>query len=270
MTNYSQVDKISLLLEEALENSVGNVAGSSRAVMFTGGFDSLLLARLAQRGGAEVTAITVQFEDFNPLTVATASELAQRTGISHHVIQVEAAEFLSAFEKLAEILDQPPMDLDLAVVYAALEKYDPKIAGKVFISGMGSDQWFGDVPAEGNMLEAVKMHQRVAWVHGYSFVFPFLSQPMRTISQQIPAVMKKDKEILRALSIAKHIPRQKIKREEQVPPAMRRLLIKVYGDRAWPEPIMPEGISWGANNRALHQIALGLWLEKAKPKTAKV
>ena len=56
------------------------MAGSRRAVMFSGGFDSMLIALLAQQCGAQVTAVTVQFDDFNPLTVAGAVEFADKSG----------------------------------------------------------------------------------------------------------------------------------------------------------------------------------------------
>ena len=161
----------------------------------------MLIARLAQGCGAQVVAVTVQFDDFNPLTVSGAIQFAKKAGLEHHIIRVKVEEFLSAFEQLAGITNEPVMDFDLAVVCAALKKYDARIAGNVFVSGMGSDQWFGNEALKakpGDFAERldqtsvnVDAHQRVALVYGYKFVFPFLSEPMLALSQHVPADMKK-------------------------------------------------------------------------------
>lgn len=266
------LSKLSFLVQQTLESVMGSMSGARRAVMFSGGFDSMLIACLAQRGKAQVTAVTVQFDDFNPLTVAGAVRFADKIGIAHHVLHVKAGEFLSAFEDLAGLTDEPLLDLDLGVVYAAFKKYDPRIAGEVFISGMGSDQWFGN--------EALKLekgggaarldwtmvdeeaHQRAAQTCGCKFVFPFLSSPMLALSQVIPATMKKDKKLLRALAAANTILDRGDRSEAQIPPLMRHIFVKAYGNRAWPCPVSVLGRSRRVDDRILRQIILGLWLEK--------
>jgi asparagine synthetase B (glutamine-hydrolysing) len=268
------LSKLAFIAQQTLEAAIGNIAGTRRAVMFSGGFDSMLVACLAQRSGAHVTAVTIQFDDFNPLTVAGSIEFAKKAGIEHHILHVKAVEFLSAFEALAGITDGPMLDLDLAVVYAALKKYDPKIAGDVFIAGMGSDQWFGDealeAMPEGLMARLDRAradedaHQRVAEAHGYKFVFPFLSLPMLALSQSVPAAMKKDKQLLRALAVANTISDRGTRSEVQVPPLMRHILIKTYGDRAWPSPVSVGYRDSREDDQILRQIILGLWWEKVK------
>ncbi len=264
------------LVRQTLEAAMGDIEGDRRAVMFSGGFDSMLIAGLAQRCGAQVTAVTVQFDEFNPLTVAGAVESADKVGISHHILHVKAAEFLSAFEEIAGLTDEPILDLDLSVVYAALKKYDPMIGGDVFISAMGSDQWFGNMALEkipGGIAARLDWavvdgdaHHRVAQVHGCKFSFPFLSRSMLALSQGIPAALKKDKKLLRALAVANTIPHCGIRSEVQVPPLMRHILIKMYGDRAWPSPVSVHARSNSDQDQALRQIILGLWLEKATKK----
>ena len=268
------LSKLSLVVQQTLESVMGDMAGSRRAVMFSGGFDSMLIACLAQHCGARVTAVTVQFDDFNPLTVAGAIEFANKMGITHHIIHVKAMEFLSAFEALADITDEPVMDLDLGVVYAALKKYESWIAGDVFISGMGSDQWFGDMALEdspGGLAARLDWamvdedaHQRVAQAHGYKFFSPFLSMPMLALSQGVPAVLKKDKKLLRALAVANTIPHRGARTELQIPPLMRHVLIKTFGDRAWPSPVSVPSRLNREDDQILRQIILGLWLEKMR------
>ena len=265
--------KLSLLVEQTLGGAMGNMSGARRAVMFSGGFDSMFIGLLARQRGAQVTAVTVQFDDFNPLTVAGAIQFADKMGFTHHILHVKAGEFLSAFEELAGITDEPLLDLDLGVVCAAFKKYDPQIAGDVFISGMGSDQWFGNEALEkrpgglaarldGAMVDQ-DAHQRLAQAFGFKVVFPFLSGPMLALSQSMPAAMKKDKKLLRALAVADAIPHQGSKSELQVPALMRNLLIKTYGDQAWPCPVSADSRNSRGNEQALRQIVLGLWLRKA-------
>ncbi|MDE2008562.1 MAG: 7-cyano-7-deazaguanine synthase [Candidatus Omnitrophica bacterium] len=229
------------LVERTLESAMGKMAGTRRAIMFSGGFDSMLMALMARRCGAQVTAVTVQFDDFNPLTVAGAAESARQAGIKHCILHVKPAEFLSAFGGLAALTEQPMADLDLGVVYAALKKYDPKTAGNVLISGMGSDQWFGNEALQvrpQRLKERLQdarrqkaLHLRVAEVHGCKFIFPFLSEAMLALAQEVPAALKKDKKLLRALAIARGIPHRTFKSEIQVPAVMRRMLITTYGRR---------------------------------------
>lgn len=269
----------SYLVQQTLESAMGDMIGLRRAIMFSGGFDSMLIACLSQRRGAQVTAVTIQFDDFNSLTVAGAVWFTHQVGMAHHVLPVKAVEFLSAFEQLAGITDEPVLDLDLSVVYAAFKKYDPRIAGDVFISGMGSDQWFGDHALEARpggftaRLDRANVnedaHQRVAQAHGCRFVFPFLSGPMLALSQWIPAAMKKDKKLLRALAIANNIPHRASRSEVQIPPLMRYALIKKYGDRAWPGPVAVPGPNSRKTDQTLRQVILGLWLEKAKERNFK-
>ena len=122
---------------------------------------------------------------------------------------------------------------------------EPKIAGKTFISGMGSDQWFGDKALDRAAMDE-EAHHKVAQVHGYKLIFPFLSPPMLALSQQIPRVLKKDKKLLRAMVAETDIgliPRRSGKREIQVPEYVRHLLAKVYSS----------GKRSKADNKILHK-----------------
>jgi len=258
--------------QETLVAAMGNMAGQRRSVMFSGGFDSMLLALLAKQGGAQITAVTVQFDGFNPLTVTESVKFAHDAGIAHHIIHVKAVEFLSAFEVLSGITDEPLLDLELAIVYAALKNYNSRIAGDVFLSGMGCDQWFGKMALQARPEDfAVRLdwanvnedaHHRVAQTFGFKFIFPFLSESMLTLSQSIPPAMKEDKKLLRALAVSNTIPYRGARSEEQTPSLIRHILIKMYGDRAWPSPVSVHSKNDSEIDQKLRQIILGLWLEK--------
>lgn len=265
------LEHISAHLEKVLEDSMKGSAGQRRAVMFSGGFDSMLVALLARKAGAKVTAVTIGFEDFNPLTVEGAAQSCRQLGLTHEVIYVKTTEFVTAFGTLSGLTDEPVLDLDLAIVYAALKKYNPDATGNVFFSGMGSDQWFGHMSLEpwpggldGRLNKAmvnVDSHNKVAEVFGCRMVFPFLSLPSLGLSRVIPARLKKNKQALRSLPIANQVPHRGVRSEMQVPDVMRRVLIRKYGDRAWPHPISDVNNLKVGSEHALRQIALGLWLE---------
>jgi len=270
----SDLNNISLRLEDALKKTLAPLSGLSCSVMFSGGFDSMLMACLARRSQARVTAVTVAFDDLNPLTVRSAIEGAQTLGFKHQLLHVNVVEFLSAFEALAGLTEAPVLDLDLAVVYAALKKYDPKESGNFFISGMGSDQWFGDAGLQANvvdvkarvdeMMTSQAAHHRVAEACGCKIVFPFLSRPMLALSQQIPVEMKKDKKLLRQLKIAEGIPHRNPVIEQQVPSLIRNIVIKTYGHRALPSPVYFQDKQTAGEDTLLRQIVQGLWMEKRK------
>lgn len=220
-------------LEQELKKSLGRLSGCWRALLFSGGFDSMLLAVLMRRYGADVTAVTVQFDHFNPVTVAEAVSLAQRMALKHHIVRVTLPEFLEAFKTLPSFTSRPFCDLDLILTHAAFMKYDTDVAGNVFISGMGSDQLFGSLESGLSGLDEEAQHETAA-LHGYQLIFPFLSEAMQKLSQNIPPAQKKDKKILHELVGREHkalIPVRSGRREIQVPDPVRRILVRIYGGR---------------------------------------
>ncbi|MBF0512289.1 MAG: 7-cyano-7-deazaguanine synthase [Candidatus Omnitrophica bacterium] len=260
------------ITEKALKKAMGKMAGAKRLIMFSGGFDSLLMAHLARQAGAKVEAVTLQFEDFNLYTVKGACESAQKTGIPHQILHVTAVEFLSAFEHMLGVIDEPVLDLALGVVDAAFKKHATQIGQETFISGMGADQWFGNAAFDDRFssleqaLDWARVnqvsHQRIAKEHGCQFVFPFLSNEMLALAQQVPWAMKKDKKLLRALACSHQIPHRGLKTEVQLPILMERILIKKFAHRAWPKPVSPKAGTEADRPIKLRQIILGLWLEK--------
>lgn len=269
-------ENIPSYVQKSLESTIRQADGVRRAVMFTGGFDSLLMCMLMQRCGGSIKAVTIQFDDFNPNTVQKGIEMASQIGVEHHILFVSASEYLSAFEAIMGILDEPLFDLDLPVVYAALKRNDPKSIGKVYLSGMGCDQWFGDLALRDEpgglqvrlerAISDEAAHQKVARAHGCRFIFPFLTKEMLAVAQSIPSSMKKDKKMLREMAVVNKFPSRGAKNEIQVPDMMRRLIVKAFGGRAWPHPVTDTGDSNRVNDQTLRQIVLGLWLEKAKGK----
>lgn len=261
------------IAQHTLEKEMGITVGCRRAIMFSGGFDSMLVAVLAKHLKAKVEGVTVKFDQFNSLTVAGAVESARKLGINHYIIDVNSEDFLSAFDTICSILDEPLLDLDLVVVCAALKKYDSELAGNSFIGGMGSDQWFGNATRQGSKELATQLnwsmknemaHHKVANTFDIKFVFPFLSKSMVELSQLIPSDLKQDKRLLRSLPISHLIPFRDTQREMQVPFIMRQMLLKAFGEKAWPSPVLLKNLTNKEFDRALRQVFLGLWLKKRK------
>ena len=243
-------------VQEALKGSLGKLAGCRRALFFSGGFDSMLLARLMQSCGARVIAVTVRFDVFNPCTVTESILLAQRMGLPHYILHVTLREFLSAFKSLPSLIEKPIFDLDLILTHAALRKYDPKIAGKIFVSGMAADQLLGDETLGNSNIVEDEQHW-VAKAHGYRFIFPFLSQQVKVLSRQFPAAAKKNKKLLREMISDDQralVPGCSGRREIQIPAQVRRLLVRIYSG----------GKSVEADDKTLHQVIERLWLKKSR------
>lgn len=262
---------IPLALKETLVFAMGQLKGKRRTVMFSGGFDSILMVLLARNYGATVNALTIQFEDFNLMTVKDAVQLAQKLDISHSILRVSFSEFISSFQVAAKITHEPLLDLDLALVHAAFKKYRSKISKQVFISGMGSDQWLGNIalePEYGSLQQRFDMtmqyssaHHQIAKLFGHQFIFPYLSSSIVALSMSMSRPMKKNKKILRALAAGFNLESVDSRhRELQIPESVRRLLVKAYAHRAWPEPLDKEK-QRRSDDQTLRQIVLGLWLE---------
>ena len=248
------------VLEKTLKEALKKVEGKRCALMFTGGFDSVLLALFMRQCGAQMTAMTVQFENFNPRTISEATLTAQKMGLDHHILYVTLKEFLLAFKSLPLIIYKPIFDLDLAVAYAALKKYDTSIAGKIIVSGMGSDQWFGNIPFKKDAIDE-EIHQQAAKDQGCKFIFPYLSNEMKLLSEKLSSEEKKDKKLLREL-----VPEESkklvtelgiTKRPEiQIPSQVRQLLIRIYGSK--------ENIKNTKNeDEVLREIVERLWLKES-------
>lgn len=243
-------------------------------VMLSGGFDSMLMVLLAKRLGASVEAVTIKFEDFNLSTVRDAIVLAKRLRLPHVILEVSLTEFLSSFQANISVTDEPSLDMEMALVHAAFKKYQGSFRKSIFISGMGSDQWLGDLAMEerfGGLQQRLDRwwnnkdaHQRVANLFGHRFIFPFITKELIALSLQIPTELKKGKQMLRMLAPAKLVVSSPAGyREQQIPDAVRAVLVRAYGDRAWPRPIKNSNPP-KFDDKSLRSIVLGMWLEKLK------
>jgi len=99
-------------LERRLQASIALcLQGASRpAVFLSGGIDSALLCALAARPAPHTVALTVGFDDAGLDEAPVAAQIAANLGLRHEVLRFSRAEYLAAFDRLAQGMDQPMAD----------------------------------------------------------------------------------------------------------------------------------------------------------------
>ena len=135
------------LVRGALERSVARhlVSDVPVAVFLSGGLDSSIVAALAARhAGAGIDGFTVSFAERSFDESAVAKLVADRHGISHHVIPLGGADLLAALPSAFSAMDQPTLDgINTYVVSAAVRAHGVKVV----LSGLGGDELFGGYPS---------------------------------------------------------------------------------------------------------------------------
>ena len=126
---------------EAACSSIARQLRSDRptALFLSGGFDSALLAAVAARTGAPVSALTLSTGD-NVDDVRLAAETARHYGLVHEVVRVEEADLARSADEFLGALDQPTIDgfNTFLVARAAVDRGFP-----VALSGLGGDETLG-------------------------------------------------------------------------------------------------------------------------------
>lgn len=134
------------LLDEHLQRSLRVRLSSARrpAAFLSGGIDSALLCAGAARQRADLTAVTVGFESAGHDESPGAQRIAAHLGISHEVLRFGRADYLSAFDRLSQRLEQPMADPATAATLLAFEhcrdRYD------VVLDGTGADEAVSAMP----------------------------------------------------------------------------------------------------------------------------
>jgi asparagine synthetase B (glutamine-hydrolysing) len=220
------------LLEAALW---GALASHRRvdAVMFSGGFDSVLLYERARSLFPGVVAVTLALGSYNRRTVLEARRSAKRLGARHCVVPVSVDEYLDSSLRVHRLLKGKCDDRDLPLVHAGLKKLPLSL--KYFLAGMGSDQWLGEkFDAKGRLSlmqqrraarSTVKTHVVAAADVKREIFFPFLDKSVLDVAVRLPPALRKGKRLLRALApeLSGVSPVSGLPPEIQVPLAVRSL-----------------------------------------------
>lgn len=148
VTNLKVVEKhyntLDMDLDEAIENVVSSMEAREvpSALLLSGGIDSSLLAHYLSKLKIKPEAITV---DFGIKTInnelGLAVKLAEKLGLTHRIIKVEANDIKDRIEPLLKRHGQPfadAADVVLDAIYGTL-----KDDYKVVFQGDGGDEMFG-------------------------------------------------------------------------------------------------------------------------------
>lgn len=114
------------------------------AAFLSGGIDSSLICALAARKRADLTALTVGFENPRHDETPIAQLIATHLGIAHHVLRFGRGEYLAAFERLSRHLDQPMADPATPATLLALDHCRSHF--DTVLDGTGADEAGGTMP----------------------------------------------------------------------------------------------------------------------------
>jgi len=114
------------------------VADVPVGLFLSSGVDSLALAYLAARAGADLTGYTVAF-DTGPGEAREAASLAHHLGLAHETITISGAQVLAELPRIVADLDQPSVDgVNSWVISRAVRQAGLTVA----LSGLGGDELF--------------------------------------------------------------------------------------------------------------------------------
>ena len=239
MTDKTSPSILAARLQKVLEAVVQKVPSRQLAVLFSGGFDSIFLTRLARRLGKKVTAVTISFENYNAATVNEAVRAAGALKVPHRVIAVHVEEYLRSCCRMRRHQDEKAPDWDVPLVHAAMGKWPG--GPVVLLAGLGSDEWLGERVVHGLSLQqrtaqarqARRLHEKVAAMQGKKILFPFLTPAVFALSPGIPPSWKRGKKLLRTLDPEASVLHASLSSVPgrsspcQIPVAIRRLAARV-------------------------------------------
>ncbi|HMC75822.1 MAG TPA: asparagine synthase (glutamine-hydrolyzing) [Vicinamibacterales bacterium] len=134
------VERLRHALDSAIELTLRSDAPAGLAL--SGGLDSGVIAALASRRRADLTAFTVGYpgqHDFDER--AQARELAASLGIPWHSAELRTADFVEFFPAFVALMDEPVADV-AAYGHFAVSRLASEHGVKVLLTGIGGDELF--------------------------------------------------------------------------------------------------------------------------------
>ncbi len=133
-------------LEELLSRSVRErlVADVPVGVFLSGGVDSSLIAAIAGRHAAGITAFTVRMPEASHDETPHAAAVARHCGLRHEIVDLAESDLLAAFAAVAENLDEPMADASLLPTWLVCRAARRRVT--VALGGDGADELFAGYP----------------------------------------------------------------------------------------------------------------------------
>jgi asparagine synthase (glutamine-hydrolysing) len=133
------IEDVRALVRSAVKKRLGDQRRT--AAFLSGGIDSSAVVAVLRELGADVTAFSAGFGHGQPNELMFARLVAQHTGCSHRVIEIEPDQFLDLIPSIIWGLDDPLCDC-ITVPNFLLAREAAKVSDLIF-NGEGGDPLFG-------------------------------------------------------------------------------------------------------------------------------
>ncbi len=199
--NEVSVSDLNHLILESVKKRIPQV---KFGLLFSGGVDSLIIAKTLQNLGAEFTCYTVGFE--HSKDVLRAERIAEKYGFSHKIKTVSQFEALEALKEIVPLIQDTNVvkaGVGLVTHFAAMTAKEDGV--KVLLSGLGSDELFagysrqtkgGDINRDcySDLLKIFEKNTYrddvIAMNNSIELRFPFLDKNLLQHAMSIPPEMK--------------------------------------------------------------------------------
>lgn len=138
---YRESDKAVSDLLNAIRNAVYKRLYSTIGVLFSGGIDSSIIAKIAKDFGGEVELITVGLE--GSIDLIRAEKIASLLKIDLHEYLIKKDEVMALFKRVIKIIDEPdPVKAMIGIPIYVAARLAREIGLKVILAGQGADELF--------------------------------------------------------------------------------------------------------------------------------
>jgi asparagine synthase (glutamine-hydrolysing) len=136
------IDYLDQLLAASLRDRV--VADVPIGVFLSGGLDSSLITAFALKASPDLTAFSVRVGQNSFDETQHAIEVARHLGVRHHVVTLDSADLMVAFDAISEKLGEPLADSSLLPTYLVCRAARSLMT--VALGGDGADELFLGYP----------------------------------------------------------------------------------------------------------------------------
>ena len=232
-TEINDEEKVIKDLKEFLIDSVLVRAHDSFGILFSGGVDSTIIAKISKDYNLDFEAITVGLS--NSIDIKNAKEAAEELKIPLKVYEFSEKHMLNIASFLPRVIDEfDVMKIMIGVPIFIASHFAKELGFKVLMTGQGADELFGGYhkylrlsnPEEEMMkdfrnlyLKNLERDDHCAMFNSVEVRFPYLDKRVVSLALSIPLSMKIKhsirKYILRKLALRLGIPKKIALREKK-------------------------------------------------------
>ena len=136
------IDRLDELLSASVRDRI--IADVPVGVFLSGGLDSSLVTAFARKAAPDLTAFSVRIGEDSFDETPHAIEVARHLGIRHHVVGLDDADLITAFDAITDKLGEPLADSSLLPTYLVCRAARSLMT--VALGGDGADELFLGYP----------------------------------------------------------------------------------------------------------------------------